>query len=293
MRASFEHIDTEVRYRQRWISLPAFEFYWHYHPEVELTYILSGSGERIVGDSVESFYAGDHVLVGPDLPHTWTSFGGSVVEDACQAMVIQFRPEVLGKQPVMEPEFDVIRKLLALSSRGIRFNKEVAEEAGRQLLQLRGKQGLHWLTGLWILLDFLGNSTDYTFLSSVGYSPSLNKLNQERISRVFDYIGHNLSGEIRLKQAAGLVYMTETSFSRFFRKNTGMTFNGYVNEIRLSHACRLLTEHPEMSVSSVAWESGFRSSTHFNRMFFTAKGCSPSAFRKINHPQKHQSPAGL
>lgn len=292
MKASFEHIDPEVRYRQRWISLPAFEFYWHYHPEVELTYIFSGSGERIVGDSVESFGAGDLVLLGPDLPHTWTSFGESAHDDACQAMVVQFRPEVFGDQPVRQPEFDAIRHLLAMSPGGIRFSPEVAEAAGQELMLLRNKQGLSWLTDFWTLLDFLANTAEYTLLSSVGYSPSLNKLNQERVSRVFEYIIRNLSGEIRLKQAAGLLYMTETSFSRFFRKTTGMTFNGYVNEVRLSHACRLLTGHSEMSVSSIAWESGFRSSTHFNRMFFAAKGCSPTAFRKINLPQKHPSPAG-
>lgn len=290
MKASFEHIGVETHYQQRWISLPAFEFYWHYHPQVELTYIVSGSGERIVGDSVESFSAGDLVLVGPDLPHTWTSSGKGHAEDSCQAIVIQFRPEIFRAHPLILPEFDAIRHLLQQSARGIRFSSKVAEQTGQHLQELSYKQGLPWLTGFWTVLDFLGSSADHTFLSSVGYSPSLNKLKQDRIARIFGYIIENLSGDIRLKQAAGLVCLTETSFSRFFRRNTGMTFNGYVNEVRLAHACRLLTDYPEMSVSTVGWESGFRSSTHFNRMFLASKGCPPSEFRRINHPKRLRSP---
>lgn len=53
------------------VVAPSFEFYWHYHPEYELTYIVKGKGKRLVGDSYETFSEGDFVLIGPNVPHTW------------------------------------------------------------------------------------------------------------------------------------------------------------------------------------------------------------------------------
>ncbi|MBK9356406.1 MAG: helix-turn-helix domain-containing protein [Bacteroidales bacterium] len=280
MKASYEHIDTGSFHKQLSISQAAFEFFWHYHPEIELTYILKGTGERIVGDHTGSFSAGDLVLVGSNLPHTWTSTGSALNPDSCKAIVVQFRSEMFDFRQGGFPEFENIRNLIVLSQRGIRFSPAIAAEAGRQMMLLQHKQGLPWLAGFWTLLDFLGHSDDFILLSSVGYSPSLKRLNQDRIAKVFQFMGQNFKSEIRLRKVAEMVCMTETSFSRFFRKNTGMTFNDYLNELRLSHACRLLVDHPEKSIAEAGWESGFRSSTHFNRMFLSRKGISPSAFKK-------------
>jgi AraC-like DNA-binding protein len=282
MKASYEHIDQDSSHIQLWISQPAFEFYWHYHPELELTFILKGSGERIVGDHIESFTAGDLVLLGPNLPHTWTSSGTEKKPGSCQAVVVQFRAGIFENSLAGFPEFDHIRRLVERSARGIKFNQAVSGEAGREMSLLNKKQGLPWLTGFWTLLDGLSKTDEFTLLSSAGYSPSLKKQNQERIDRVFHWLNQHHSGEITLKQAADMVFMTETSFSRFFKKNIGITFNGYLNELRLSTACRLLVDHPEKSKAEISWESGFRSSTHFNRMFLKVKGLSPSSFRKIH-----------
>ncbi len=282
MKASYEYIDQDSSHTQLWISQPAFEFYWHYHPEHELTFILQGSGERIVGNHIESFTAGDLVLLGPSLPHTWTSFGSDLIPDSCQALVVHFRADIFENSLAGMPEFDPIRRLIERSARGIKFSQAVSGEAGREMILLKNKQGLQWLTGFWTLLDGLSKTDEFILLSSPGYSPSLKKQNQERIDRVFLWLNQHHSGDITLKQAADMVFMTETSFSRFFKKNIGITFNGYLNELRLASACRLLIEHPEKSIPEIGWESGFRSSTHFNRMFKSKSGYSPSAYRRMH-----------
>lgn len=44
---------------------------WHYHPELEITYVIKSTGRRVVGDNVENFSPEDMVLSGPKLPHVW------------------------------------------------------------------------------------------------------------------------------------------------------------------------------------------------------------------------------
>ena len=70
------------------IEQQKLDFFWHYHPEYELTLIVNGKGTRMVGDHHEYFESGDLVFIGPDLPHTWMS--DRHMEGNCKVVVIQF-----------------------------------------------------------------------------------------------------------------------------------------------------------------------------------------------------------
>ena len=52
-------------------DLPHFIVPWHYHPEIEIMYILEGTGTRFVGDHIDQYQEGDVCMVGPKLPHEW------------------------------------------------------------------------------------------------------------------------------------------------------------------------------------------------------------------------------
>ena len=90
------------------VKVPSFDFYWHYHPEYELTYIVEGKGMRLVGDSYEPFEAGDLVLIGPMLPHTWVT--DKVGKTNCQALVVQFSQKFM-EQLLQFSEMKILEKL--------------------------------------------------------------------------------------------------------------------------------------------------------------------------------------
>lgn len=283
MKPGFEQIkknEVNSSLTQLILDLPEFEPYWHFHPEFELTFIISGSGKRIVGDSVEPFQEGDLVLLGSDLPHTWNSGNNNNTNESCKAVVFQFSHKILSDMINEFPEFEGIRRLLNMAHRGISFHGEQALETGNKLLKLSKSNGLEKLTRFWLILDDLSQSTNYRLLASANYVPSLNKYNVERINTVFTYVSAHFAEDIPLQKVADIVHMTLTSFCRFFKLITGETFTEYLNNFRISRACVMLTSQPDKSVLQVAFDSGFRSSTHFNRMFHTKKGCSPSGFRK-------------
>jgi AraC-like DNA-binding protein len=272
LRALFEDIDSKrgtnsyLAYRY---SVDVFPFQWHYHPEYELTLILQGAGKRMVGDNYEHFYAGDLVLLGPDLPHTWVS------EDASAAVVIQFSEAFI--TPLLQyAECDRIRKLLGRSTLGICFAPK------RPLLdaieRLPAHKGVGRITGLLQVLQALAGSSGRS-LASPFFQPSRGREAEARINKVCLYIQRHASEEVSLSKIASLINLSESAFCKFFKRTTGKTFSDYLVDIRIGQACHLLSE-TDQPISAIAYRSGFDSLTYFNRVFLRKKGLRPREFRK-------------
>ncbi len=115
MRAVREHLPGLVL-AGRELDEPAFAAVLHTHPQWELTLIRQGSGVRIVGDHIGPYHAGDLVLLGPDLPHCWTSAEGTA--ERSQATVLHFSQEVPALTASL-PDTAPMRTLLAGSRRGV------------------------------------------------------------------------------------------------------------------------------------------------------------------------------
>jgi hypothetical protein len=107
---------------------PRFHFYWHYHREVELSFIRRGTGLRYVGRSVEPCGSGDLVLLGSNLPHTWGS-PSDQPGDACWT-VIQLLPERWGNAFWQMPEMKNLQKLFKQAECGIQFAGNEVEKIG-------------------------------------------------------------------------------------------------------------------------------------------------------------------
>ena len=278
MKPLFEDIGSKrgtnsyVAYRY---ATSAFPFLWHYHPEYELTLILEGSGERMVGDSHEYFFPGDLVLLGPGLPHTWVS------EMASAAVVIQFAESFVA--PILQfPECDRIRQLLARASQGLAFP---ATGSGKgdlmaSIMRLPTARAANRITGLLDVLQLLaGTRAGVQTLASPYFQPAAGKKAEKRIAKVFQYIHQHSAETVSLREMAALINLSESAFCKFFRRTTGKTFSDYLSDIRIGHACHLLSESDD-TISEIAYRSGFENLTYFNRVFLRKKGVRPREFRK-------------
>jgi len=250
-----------------------FEFKWHYHPEYELTYILKGKGHRIVGNTYEYFSDGDLVLLGGNLPHTWS--GKLKADLSSEAIVVQFSKEILASFLELD-ECRAIKKMLEISSRGLSFSAH--ENLISKLISITENQGVERIMKLISILNDL-SEMEYRIIASDTFHHVVSKKSELRINKVCLFIQNNFYTKITLKQVAELVYMTESNFCKFFKKATGKTYSDYLNEIRINEVCRLLTQ-TENSVSQISFECGFESLSYFNRVFFNKKGITPSAYRK-------------
>ena len=252
----------------------AFRRPWHQHPEVELTWILKGSGLRYVGDSVEPFRAGDFCLLGSNLPHTWLSPEGET--KAVHSLVVQFDPVRWGATLTELPEFTKIADLFERAGRGLCFNTTVANRA-RNLLFRRNTPLGHFTA----LLDILEELAEQP-ARELSFAPqaSSRRMNADpRIRVVLAFLSKNASSSIRQKDVAKLVRLSPAAFSRFFRRGVGKTFGAYLADLRLSEACRRLLDTND-SISRIAYDAGFQNLSNFNRCFRKARGMSPKAFRR-------------
>jgi AraC-like DNA-binding protein len=254
------------------IFVPGFEFKWHFHPEYELTYIVKGNGYRVVGDSYERFAAGDLVLLGSNLPHTWC---GTLADgEPSEALVIQF------SQSFIEPfaclnEGLSIQKLLAFSSRGICF--QFSDRMHAKLNSLVHQTNLESVLSLLSILDELSQHS-FTSLASINYRGIVSKQFETRINKVCSYLKDHYKEPVHLPEVASLVFMSESNFCKFFKKATRVTFSDYLKDLRINEACALLCSTDD-SISHIARSSGFESLSYFNRVFRSKKGQTPSQFR--------------
>jgi AraC-like DNA-binding protein len=290
MRASFEDIKAKKgadSYLVYQYGVSHFPFQWHYHPEYELTLILSGSGGRMVGDSHEPFDAGDLVLIGPGLPHTWVS--DKKPGEMASAVVIQFSEEFISTF-FQHTECERIHKLLNRSSLGLQFPTRINGALWNDILHLPKTKGIDRITGLLQVLNQLSGKRNRVLASSF-FQPAKSRMAENRINKVCGYIQRHSSEDISLLKVASLVNLSESAFCKFFKRTTGKTYSDYLGEIRIGHACHLLTES-DLTISAIAYRSGFDSLTYFNRVFLRKKGLRPGEYRKRLSPNTQNSSGG-
>jgi AraC-like DNA-binding protein len=255
------------------MSLPYLEFYWHHHPEYELTFKMNIGGKRIVGDSYEQFKPGDLVLIGPNLPHTWVT-DRKVKHKSCDFVVTQFSNSLFNSM-IGLPEFERIKRLLQNSRYGLQFKN--SKQLKEKITGLPQKQGVEKLTDLIWLLEQLAKQKGRK-LASAEYDITQAKTKEERINKVCNYLEQHFSKPVSIADAADIINISKSAFCKFFKRTTGKTFSDYLNEIRIGYACYQLLE-TDKPVSSIARSAGFDSVSYFNRVFYKKKKSTPRAFR--------------
>ena len=281
MRARYEKItaDPERSFHIAEQRLAKFDAPWHFHPEVELTWIVESRGRRFVGDSIAPFREGDLVLLGPDLPHLWQNEGPQQRGSRAHSVVVQFSAGFLGQEIYTRPEFQNLRQLLASAARGLEFSREYSLSAAEELRALGSLSGLRAITRLLELLEHLSADRKAKPLAGLFYAPVLDRRNEARLARVYGYAASNFREAVTLAGLARAAAMTPAAFSRYFKRSTGRAPSDFLNDLRVEHVCRLLRETGR-AVADIALDTGFSTLTNFNRRFRERTGTTPREYRR-------------
>ena len=111
--------------------------------------------------------------------------------------------------------------------------------------------------------------------------------NDLRMREIMQYILANLDREISLNDLANQMYVSASTLSRIFKKETGVYFADYVMQLRVKNALELL-KYTQQNMTHIAMVSGFTNSASFNRAFKKVMGITPSEYRETYRMQENQ-----
>jgi two-component system response regulator YesN len=124
---------------------------------------------------------------------------------------------------------------------------------------------------------FLTNETDEITADLVSRTKAGRK--HHTLQQALNFIHNNFSTDISLDQVAGTAGISKYHFSRLFKEMTGMTYQSYLNRVRIEQAKKLLNDDG-LSITDTGYAVGYSDLTHFERIFKKLTGVTPSQFRR-------------
>lgn len=241
----------------------------HWHNSLEILYIAGGDMDIMINDSAFLLETGDFAIINSRDIHATSCSEHSRIQ------VLQIPYPFLKKHI---PDFDRIRFLNGSCG------NPAPDEAFRFCLKeiryiYEGKpQGyqLHFTSLLYELLFLCITS----FKAPDGMeASSMTDEERTRLITVMDYVNAHYNESISLSDAASLVALNPEYFCRFFKKNMGITFLEFVNQVRFSHICEDILR-TDTSITELLTRHGFTNYKLFRKMFHEKYGCTPSEKRK-------------
>jgi AraC-like DNA-binding protein len=191
----------------------------------------------------------------------------------------QFREDFWGKDFLCIPENQKIATLLEKSKKGLVFRGIKTTAVKRLLTELIAAAGTRRVILLLEMLMNLASVKPFSHISSAYHRDNL-FTQSERINTIYNYTLQHFKSTIYIKDIAALTSLTTNSFCRYFKSCTRKSYTQFIAELRIGHACKLLSEG-QKSIKEVCYESGFHNITHFNRLFKKMKSVQPGEYRKM------------
>ncbi|MDW2797796.1 AraC family transcriptional regulator [Clostridium boliviensis] len=244
----------------------------HYHEYYELYYLEYGKRYHMVDDSIYSLNSGEFIIFPPYSMHH--SYGDNDVP--FKRLLVYFTPET-----VMVPE---VLHIFSQSAGVYRFDTKTSQSVHFLLKEILKEQedaeGYHFDAMKMLLNQILIKTARR---SDETAAPE----NQSRITEILHYLHNHYSENITLEDLASRFYISPYYLCREFKRYTNSTIIQYINNIRIIHAQRLFME-TNRTITDISKEVGFSNVTHFNRVFKSIIGMSPSKSRKQHADQKEQ-----
>lgn len=255
-----------------------FYEYYHRHREFQITYIVEGQGSFMLGNLIRPCQENQIFLIKPNDPHLFFKDDDITEQSSIHIIHLFFSLEKL--RPFFDmTEMQAVKTLFYGMDTSKLLPEEYAVPLKALFLSLGTDGGPSKLISLLQIFRTLVAKEDqlisiYSGLNKVSF-PDADGL---RINTVIKYALDNYKRNISVEEVSDLIHMTPTAFCKFFKKHTQKTFVSFLNEIRIESACQLLVNDKVESIAETAYQCGFNTAVHFNRVFLHVMKVSPKEF---------------
>jgi len=253
----------------------------HQHPQWQLTFIIEGKGQLMVGDYLGRFEPGDMFLFSANMPHVFRSDGEyfdpkTDKRSLGNTLFLDF--EALGKSLMEVEEFTGLNQWLQRTKGCFAIHGNTKDKIKKNLMNFPDLQGLKKMLSALEILNGLQESQDLNALNRFIQEKVFTETEGKRMGHVMSFILSKSQSSIGLQEVAGVANLSKEAFCRFFKERTGKTFTEFLLQVRIHQACQLLQES-EWSISQIAYQTGFQNLSYFNRAFKKIQGETPKEFR--------------
>ena len=267
------HVEEHCSFACRTYRTPQFETNWHMHEEYELIVLTEGHGTAMIGDYVGEYRAGDVFFLAGNLPH-WFRKAHAKMTGA--AVVVHFVKGIFGDSLLSQPEMRLVKQLLDRNN-GLQLTDNLQQEMAAAIVAMETASGYQRFRLLLDSLQQIGSSNSYQVITE-DFTQTTEDVNPA-IETIIDYSFRHYLEPITLEQVAAVAGMSIPTFCRFFRRNLKKTYFDFLQDLRISHACKLLA-NTDKPVLEVCYDSGYNSWAHFSKQFKRVKGLPPGRYRK-------------
>jgi AraC-like DNA-binding protein len=261
-------------------NLPYLYDKLHQHPETQIMLIEKGEGTLIAGDYVGRFSAGSLYLIGSSQPHVFRNddlYYKPKSKLRVQAVSIYFDERYAGESFWQLDELRKVHQFLLQAGVGYRIQGKTHGQLTQLINELTPLKGINKLIHFFQLLKVLSESKELIPLSIIKTTATFSATEGKRMNDIFQFTFNQSQRKIKIEEVAEVANLSVEAFCRYFKVRTRKTYTTFLNEVRVSNACKMLIEK-EKNIQEICYDTGFANLSHFNRTFKKVTGKTPSSY---------------
>lgn len=254
-------------------------FMWHWHPEIEITYVQKGTMCYKVNHMVYHLKEGDIVFNNSGALHSGTMEN----QKDCAYIPVTFDSRLIYgffqstvNSKYVDPVIQDSMLPAICIDQSEPWHKPFREYLLR-IIDLDEKKPDFYELDITICLQSMWR----LLLEHITYEPQAsreNSLEYDRIKKILFYIEENYQNKITLNDIAGHIHLCESECTRLFKRHMNTTLFAFLQEYRIERSLEFL--RADQPVSAVADKAGFSDPNYYSKVFAKIKGCSPREYRK-------------